>query len=86
MKIVIVVLVWRVCSIESHDIVILIFHPDSSLESHAGGIVFRLYVDYQAADIAQKFAAYEREFVKLALQIFVQQNHLRETKGQKFIP
>ena len=67
-------------AVESHDVVFLIFHPDTSLEPADFLVVFRLHIEYQAAHFAQEFAAHVFKVVGRAIEALgVDVAHAHET-------
>src|SRR6266851_73132 len=71
-------------SVKAHDVVVLIFHPDSAHETAHRRLLFRLNIDNQATYLTQKFAPDERKVVILALKILVNQDHLGKAERQEF--
>ena len=71
-----------VTSVEADDVVVLIFHPNPAHKSRSLLAVLRMDVDYEATDLAQKFATHEREIIKFFLEVGVEHHHLGKTHGQ----
>src|SRR5271157_308878 len=74
----------KVGSVEADDVEILIFDPDAAEEAALARVLFGSDVDHDAAHFAEKLAAHKREVIIAALKILVEDDHLRETEGQKF--
>ena len=70
--------------VKAHDPVILVLHTDAAHELSRGVLVDRRDLEYQAAHIAQKFAAHVIEVVRAAIEIrCVEDGHLRESARKK---
>src|SRR5215471_9708670 len=71
-------------TIEAHDVVILIFHPDASGEATFAALAQRSNVKYQTANLAQKFPVNVLELVMLTVEprgVYI--DHLEETAGDE---
>ena len=69
-------------AIETHNVVVLIFHPDAAHEAALAGVLFGTYCEYQAAHVTQKFAVREAEVVMLAVKVgSVRIDHPGEAQG-----
>src|ERR1041384_5942565 len=72
-------------AVETHDVKILILHPDASDEASLVPLLCRIDVKNQAADFAQEFAAHILDVVVLLVKaVHVQENHLQEAAREKF--
>src|SRR5580698_4725052 len=83
MQVVAIALVRTVSAVEADDVVVLIFHPDPAHKTDTPVFSFRLNVNHDAADFAQKLAAYKREVIIFALEILVDYHHLGKAQRQK---
>src|SRR6185369_11530461 len=63
-------------SLGANDVVFLIFHPDASgVGVRRGGLAGWSYVEDQAADVAQEFAADVGQVVVLAVEVLAIDQH-----------
>src|SRR5215471_21656566 len=72
-----------ISAVEADDVVVLVFDPDASFETSSTGVFPGRYIDDDAAHLTQKFATHECKVVILALEIFIENHHLREAERQK---
>src|SRR5208282_2943010 len=63
-------------AVKADDVVALVFDPDAAEEAALAGVFLGGNVDDDAAHLAEKLAADEREVVILALKILIEDHHL----------
>ena len=69
-----------VAAVKTHDVVILIFHPNAPQEPAFAGLFQGRDVEHQAAHFPQEFAPYVVELVVLLVEaVGVKENHLQES-------
>src|SRR5690242_3727611 len=70
-------------SVEPHDVVIPIFHPNSTEKTAISSFLFRLDIDYQTTNFAKEFPSHKCEIVVLLLEIIIENDHLGKAKRQE---
>src|SRR5947209_17039395 len=71
-------------SVKSHNVVVLIFHPDASQKAALAALVLRRDVKYQAAHFAKEFPAHVVKLVMLLVEpVGVNEDHLQESVRQE---
>src|ERR1022692_288612 len=56
-------------TVEADDAKVLVFHPDAPEEASLAGVLLGCYVEYQAADVAQEFAADVVELIVRTVEV-----------------
>ena len=59
----------EISSVETNDVVVLVFDPDAPFEEAIAGVFFRRNVEHHAANVAQKLAVHVAEVVVGAVEI-----------------
>src|ERR1019366_8514872 len=73
---------WRVCPIEAHNTILLVFGPNASNEHSLRLWLFRLHIDDQSSHIAQKLTTDKVKIVVLPVKrCRVHDDHLRKAFG-----
>ena len=72
----------KVSSVETNDVVVLIFDPDSTQEARCLFTFAGLNIDHQASNFTQKFTPNKVELVIALLEIAVEHHHLGESHRQ----
>src|SRR5579864_4682337 len=71
-----------VSSVETNDVVVLIFDPNPAQESGCLFTFTGLNIDHQAPNFTQKFTPYKVELVITLLEVAIEHHHLGESHRQ----
>src|SRR5207247_10465501 len=71
--------------VETHNVEILLLHPDAPDKSPFARLRQRIDVEYQATPLAQKLAPHILNLVLLTVEaVHIQKDHLQEAAWKKF--